>query len=290
MNRLRQMSIFAHVVEQGSISAAADYLDLSKSVVSQHLKTLENELGVVLLKRTTRKQVLTPTGAAFYQKCRAMNSVVDSAWSEAQDALQQPSGRVRITAPNALMETLVTPAMANILQSYPKLLPEIISSDEQLDFYEHDIDLAIRVGTSKDSNLKQRRLGAFKDVLCANATVKRAEILPYIANAWQGKHIVHLFNSENGDQKQFEAEARCVTNSFHSCLSLIQSGVGMGLVPDFYLNRVGSSLQPVFPGYHLPSNPVYALTPFNNHIPLSVEVCIQVIETQLMEVMGSAQQ
>ena len=58
MNRLRQMEIFAHIVEQGSISAAAEQLELSKSVISQHLKALEQELGLTLLKRTTRRQSL----------------------------------------------------------------------------------------------------------------------------------------------------------------------------------------------------------------------------------------
>ncbi|MEF1228683.1 LysR family transcriptional regulator, partial [Vibrio fortis] len=62
MNKLRQMSIFAHIVEQGSVSAAAEKLGLSKSVVSQHLKKLEQELGSSLLKRTTRRQTLTPMG------------------------------------------------------------------------------------------------------------------------------------------------------------------------------------------------------------------------------------
>ncbi|GAA06590.1 bacterial regulatory helix-turn-helix, lysR family protein [Photobacterium leiognathi subsp. mandapamensis svers.1.1.] len=73
MNKLRQMSIFAHIVEEGSVSAAANKLDLSKSVVSQHLKTLEQELGITLLKRTTRRHTLTQAGEAFYQSCREIN-------------------------------------------------------------------------------------------------------------------------------------------------------------------------------------------------------------------------
>lgn len=65
MNKLKQMSIFAHIVEQGSVSAAAEKLELSKSVVSQHLKILEQELGASLLKRTTRRQILTSMGSVF---------------------------------------------------------------------------------------------------------------------------------------------------------------------------------------------------------------------------------
>ena len=102
MSRLRQMSVFAHIIEAGSITAAADSLKISKSVVSQHLKSLETELGVPLLKRTTRRQTLTAAGERFYEQCRRLNDVADTAWTEAQETLQEPQGKVRITAPNAL--------------------------------------------------------------------------------------------------------------------------------------------------------------------------------------------
>lgn len=92
MNRLRQMAIFAHVVETGSVSAAADKLNVSKSVVSQHLKTLENELGMVLMKRTTRRQTLTDVGEQFYLKCKELNSIAESAWDIASDYQTEPQG------------------------------------------------------------------------------------------------------------------------------------------------------------------------------------------------------
>ena len=166
MNRLRQMSVFAHIVEAGSITAAAESLQLSKSVVSQHLKSLETDIGVALLKRTTRRQTLTTAGEKFYEQCRKLNDVANSAWTEAQDSLREPQGKVRITAPNALMGALVAPAIGELLSRYPKLEPELISSDSQLNLFEDNIDLAIRVGRSPQSNVKQRRIGEFRDVLC----------------------------------------------------------------------------------------------------------------------------
>ncbi|WP_375750521.1 LysR family transcriptional regulator [Vibrio sp. HN007] len=283
MNKLRQMSIFAHIVEEGSVSAAASKLDLSKSVVSQHLKALETELGVTLIKRTTRRQKLTSTGEAFYQSCKNINIIAHSAWESAQESLVEPQGRLRITAPNALMDILVAPVVADLMKRYPKLKPELISDDQPLNLMKHDVDLAVRVGTSEDSNLKQKRIGEFRDVFCSTLEVKKKGIndVPYIANHWQGKYVQHSFTSANGESLVYEKEADCITNSFHSCLALIQSGAGGGIIPDFYFSQLNTELVPLLPDMELSKNTVYALNPFSESTPLSVKLCITALEERL---------
>jgi len=282
MNRLRQMTIFAHIVEAGSISAAATRLALSKSVISQHLKTLETDLGVTLIKRTTRRRVLTDAGELFYKQCKTINNMADSAWDTVQQHLVEPQGRFRITAPNALMETLVTPVIAELMTAYPKLKPELISADNHLDFMEHDIDLAIRVGPSHDSNIKQKRIGEFRDILCAlENNPKEIDSLPYIANSWQRTPITHIFQSNNRPEVIYKKEAHCIANSFYSCLSLIKSGVGIGLIPDFYQPLIKPKIINIFPCHQLPKNTVYALTPYIENPPLSVKICSDAIEAQL---------
>ncbi|WP_317918603.1 LysR family transcriptional regulator [Vibrio sp. MACH09] len=286
MNRLRQMSLFAHIVDAGSITSAAESLQLSKSVVSQHLKSLESELGIVLLKRTTRRQSLTVAGESFYQRCKELNNVADSAWLQAQETLEVVKGEVRITAPNALMETLVAPVIGELLQQHPLIEPVLISSDHHLDLVADNIDLAIRVGHSNESSLKQRRIGQFRDVLCAQPRVIASgniEQAMYIANVWQSQHITHRFASHTLDSFVFTTRARCVANSFYTCLSLVQSGAGIGLVPDFYLNQLDGSLSNVFPQHQLPVNPIYALHPYNKHIPLTVKIVLAAIEQALLE-------
>lgn len=286
MNQLRYMSVFAHIVETGSITAAAESLQLSKSVVSQHLKALEQGLGITLLQRTTRRQKLTAAGKGFYEHCKTLNNVADLAWQQAQEILEVPKGAIRITAPNALMESLVAPAIATLMAEYPLLVPELISSDNQLDLITEGIDLAIRVGQSIDSDIKQRRIGEFKDVLCSSKVLLTQEDInqaPYIANSWQGKTIQHEFKPEAVLQERviFSTQANCITNSFNTCLTLINSGVGIGLVPDFILNSTASNLRPVFAGYHLPINPVYALHTFHTQVPMNVSLCLAAIEAQL---------
>lgn len=286
MNKLRQMSIFAHIVEQGSISAAAEHLNVSKSVISQHLKHLEQELGMTLLKRTTRKQVLTSIGEQFYQQCTMLNEVAENAWLDAQGFSNTPQGSLRITAPNALMELLVAPVVAKLLPRYPRLKPELMSSDEHLNLSEYNIDLAIRVGQSKDSSLKQKRIGQFQDVLCGTAQIIEhypVQKLPYIANAWQGKSISHTLTNDSDETIHYDASVACISNSFHSCLSLITSGAGIGLIPSFQLPNIQPQLQPVFPGYHLPINSLYVLHPYTRQLPLAVAVCLAEIEKQFSQ-------
>ncbi|WP_282131570.1 LysR family transcriptional regulator [Pseudoalteromonas aliena] len=284
MNQLRHMSIFAHIVETGSITNAAEALQLSKSVVSQHLKLLEQELGVLLIKRTTRKHILTNEGEAFYQSCREMNKIADIAWKQAKNSVEVPQGSIKITAPNALMDVVIAPAVGDLLKKYPLLKPELISGDDHLNLMSDNIDLAIRVGRSQTSNIKQRRIGQFRDVLCGRHNlVTQGDInnAMYIANTWQGKRISHEFSDNQGKLIVFEATAQCRSNSFYSCLALIKEGAGIGLIPDFQLSSVEPALVEVFPHLTLPINHVYALYPYEKHLPLSVKVCIDAIANKL---------
>lgn len=289
MNQLRHMAVFAFIVESGSITAAAESLQLSKSVVSQHLKNLEQSLGVTLLKRTTRRQVLTSAGQDFYQHCKTLNQIADQACQQAQQALEVPKGSIRITAPNALMETLVAPAIADLIKAYPLLKPELISSDLRQDLMAENIDLAVRVGQSADSNIKQRRIGEFRDVLCASEELLaqgNIEESAYIANSWQDRKIHHEFQAVKNNRKKaltFSAEARCTTNSFNTCFTLIESGAGIGLIPEFKLGSKSPTLKPVYPDHQLPLNPVYALHTFDSQPPFSVRVCLKAIEQKLAE-------
>ncbi len=284
MKKLRHMEIFAHIVETGSITRAAESLQLSKSVVSQNLKVLEQNLGVLLIKRSTRKHNLTSAGKAFYESCKAINTMTDLAWNQAQESLEVPTGLIKITAPHALMDVIIAPAIGQLLQKYPLLEAELINSDEHVDLMSEDIDLAIRVGQSKASDIKQRKIGEFRDVLCCSHSLYLQENntdTAYIANTWQPSNINHKFYDAEGNITPFEAKVKCRANSFYSCLALIKEGAGIGLIPDFQFTRMQPPLYEVFPKLQLQQNQVYALHTYNKHLPASVKVCIEAIEDKL---------
>ncbi|MGY3572782.1 LysR family transcriptional regulator [Vibrio paucivorans] len=275
MNKLRQMSLFLNIVEAGSITKAADKLNLSKSVLSQHLKQLESDLSFTLLKRTTRRQTLTPAGEKFYQHCLKMHTIAERAWSEVLEQQEQPMGTLTITAPHALMNTIVIPALSSQLSQYQKLSFNLICEDHHLDLMQHDIDLAIRVGESPDSNYRQRKLGQFSDVLCQNvgSTVPLNQAC-YIANHWQGTHMQHQIKGEN---VEFHAVHR--TNTIHQTIAMIEQGLGIGVVPDLMLTQ-HPSLQAI---EAISNANIYALHPYSASVPIGVTLAQQAIEQQLIQ-------
>ncbi|MGF1709874.1 LysR family transcriptional regulator [Vibrio kagoshimensis] len=289
MKKLRQMMVFMKVVESGSITKAAEKLELSKSVVSQHIKQLESDLDVTLLKRTTRKQSLTSEGERFYEHCCAIHQVAEQAWDEVKQQQIEPRGKLKITASHALMDSIVVPALSNVFKGYPNLSLEFIGHDTQLDLMQEDIDLAIRIGESPVSNLKQRRIGSFVDVLCCSKNEKEAllsrELLPYVANNWQPKNIEHkLFNKHTKESLVWKPNMVHRSNTVYGCISMIKQGLGVGILPDFIFNEYADSFIEWLPEYQLEPTPVYVLHPYSGAIPSSVKMAIEAITRYLNDV------
>ena len=284
MNKHRQMTLFMHIVECGSISKAAEKLELSKSVLSHALKQLESELNTTLLKRTTRKQSLTPQGEAFYRRCQAMNEIVDQAWEDIRESQHEPSGSITITAPHALMESVIAPALGESFQQYPKVSLNLIADDHQLDLMQHDIDLAIRVGESNDSNYRQQKIGAFRDVLCcAKGNTPDLNNCAYIANHWQPKQIVHRLTYPSSQQSlEYRFTTKHRVNTINQVATMISLNMGVGIVPEFLLSNY-PSLKPCVPNWQLSATNVYALHPYSNKPPLTVTMAREAICAKLKQ-------
>jgi len=316
MSKLKQMTVFMYVVKLGSITKAAEKLDVSKSVVSQHLKQLESELAVTLLKRTTRKQSLTTAGEHFYQQCCTMHELAEQAWQDAQQLQDAPQGLIKITAPHALMDHLVLPALHDVFHSYPDVELELISHDGQLDLMQEGIDIAIRVGESKISNLKQKRIGDFRDVLCGSVqtinsnqtTIDALKLEPYarseviglsltqinyVANHWQGKSIHHLLSLKQAHQKHNKVtqtnKHRCElnfrtthkANTLPTCMTMLEQGFGVGIIPDFIFAKHTDTLAELLPNYQLDKVNVYALHSYQAAVPIGVTMAIEAIAKRL---------
>lgn len=299
MNYLRHMAVFAKVVERGSISAAAEELSLSKSVISQHLKVLEQELGIMLLKRTTRRQTLTPAGTAFYEKCQQMNQLAQEAWEGARESQLTPTGSVTITAPHALMGSIVAPAIGELVSVYPAIIPHLVADDGRIEIIEHGIDFAVRVGESSSSSYRQRRIGQFRDVLCGSPEYisqfgdlldysddlsEKLSACDYVANVWQGKYVVHhLHHQSQAEPVTLMLHPTRFADSLPTSLALIEAGAGLGIVPEFIFNQRehAGSLKEAIPGSYLVPTSVYAMHAFNSSLPLLVRLCIDAIESRL---------
>lgn len=168
-DEILSMICFARVVEAGSFTAAAEKLDLSKSVVSARVAQLEDRVGSRLLNRTTRKLSLTAEGMAFYERCARLVSAADDATADVDGASEVPRGALRVLAPTAFAQEYLGPPLTTYLERNPQVRLELTLSDKLIDLAEDGIDLAIRIAPNVDGGtLSARRLAGFHSVLCAS--------------------------------------------------------------------------------------------------------------------------
>ena len=167
IEHLKSIAIFAAVVEAQSFRGAANRLNLSPSVISEHVSHLERELGVALLYRSTRSLSLTEKGKHLYPKARKM---LEHA-REGLDAFTQSATRkltkLRIALPATMNAHPLTSRIAAFAMLHPGVKINLYSSDHQADLQADGIDLAIRMGYFKDSDLKTRRIGMEQRTLIA---------------------------------------------------------------------------------------------------------------------------
>jgi LysR family transcriptional regulator, regulator for bpeEF and oprC len=167
MDRFLLMQTFTRVVETGSFSAVARELGTGQPNVSRHIASLERHLGARLLHRSTRKLTLTPEGERYYAEA---TSVLD-AMMEAESNVRgedEPRGLLRVACPTLLGRSHVLPQVKPVLKKYPQMQIDLQIGDRYVDLVEEGIDLAIRIGTLKDSALKARRVGSAERVCVAS--------------------------------------------------------------------------------------------------------------------------
>ncbi len=293
-----QARIYLAIVEAGSITRAADRLQMGKSGVSDALKQLETSLGARLLLRTTRKQSLTAIGEQFYRRCREMNDISTIALEEVSEHLAEPMGPLRITAPHATIDSIVAPALAELVASYPRIEPELIVDDKRLDLIEHNIHVALTAGALSDSEFKAQRVGALRDVLCVSpdflrrqglsqeqvSAPDRAADLPYVAHHWENADIVHRLQSRSSRETavlHFRRVAR--SSSVNAVSALISRGVGVGILPHFFLEPMleTGELVELLPDYHARETNLFAIHPYGLVPPMSVRAMINAMRSHL---------
>jgi DNA-binding transcriptional LysR family regulator len=169
MDRLTSMAAFVKAVELGSFAAAAAALDLSGPMVGKHVRFLEERLGVRLINRTTRRQILTAVGRAYYERCRTVLAEAEAADALAADQLSQPCGKLRVTMPVLFGRRCVTPILLALAQKYPTLELDMSFSDRIADLAEDGYDLAIRTGDlNNKAGVIARRIARQRMIVCAS--------------------------------------------------------------------------------------------------------------------------
>jgi DNA-binding transcriptional LysR family regulator len=171
---LEELQAFTTVVDTGSITSAAEQLGQTVSGISRALGRLERKLETTLLRRTTRRIAITDEGAAFLGHARAILAAVDQAEEQMAARRRQPSGRLRVNAATPFMLHAIVPLLPAFHLKYPRIRLELDTDDLNIDLLERRTDVAIRIGTLRDSTLHARPLASSRiRVLASPAYIER---------------------------------------------------------------------------------------------------------------------
>jgi len=167
LSRISDLQAFVAVVEKASLTSAAHQLGRSLQSVSRSLAAIEQDVGVELVRRTTRRSNPTEAGLAYYQRLKTALEDIEEAKLEVSDRRLEPSGLLRISGPTGSAALHLVPATAAFLKIHPKLEVEVSTYDRYVDLVEDNLDLAIHIGPLPDSMAKARRLADLRRVFFA---------------------------------------------------------------------------------------------------------------------------
>jgi DNA-binding transcriptional LysR family regulator len=277
------IELLALAVEAGSFAAAARRLGVTPSAVSRRIATLERELGVPLLARTTRSLRLTNDGQAFHERCLRILEELREARDAMARARRKPSGLLRVDAPLALGRQVLAPGLPEFLERYPEIRLDLTLRDQLVDPIAEGLDLVVRIGALADSSLIARRLGASRVVLCAAprylrrhgtprrpADLARHACLGYLSD---GRPRAFRFVSE-GRTHAVDIAGPCHVNDGDVLRQLALAGRGIVALFDFIVagDLVSGALVPVLAEHPSTTWPIHALYPKNRHLVPKVAV------------------
>jgi DNA-binding transcriptional LysR family regulator len=269
------VDIFIEVVKAQSFSRAAQRLGLPPTTVSARIKRLEERLGTQLLLRTTRRLSLTDAGERFYAHCSAAIEAVLAGEQAVATTLVAPRGRLRITAPADLAQSVLVPVIKAYLARYPEVTIELLVSNQFRDLVAEGIDLAVRVGELPNSSLIGRRflssalgLWAAPDYLVRHGTPQQltdlsGHIIIRLSSARRGL-ILH-----DGDDRLDVDSLACNlrVDDMQTCEALARGGLGIALLPMFTRS---DGLIRLLPQLHSGAFTVHFLYPHQNQLPPTV--------------------
>jgi len=165
VDRLTSMNVFVKVVDCGGFSAAARRLNMSATMVSNHVQSLEEHLGARLLNRTTRSVGLTETGRAYYERCTGILAEIEDADRAAGALHSTPMGTLRLYT-NPHIVRFLSPVISDYLRAYPAAAVDVTGGDRMVDLVEEGYDLAVRTFRPVESALIVRNLSVWNHILC----------------------------------------------------------------------------------------------------------------------------
>jgi DNA-binding transcriptional LysR family regulator len=285
IDRMKDISLFVHVAEAKSFTAAAERTGLSRSAVGKSIVRLEDRLGVRLLQRTTRSVSLTDEGAAFHERCVRLLAELDEAEMAMLSHAQAPRGRLRLDLPVSFGRLHVLPIVSSFMCKWPEISVSTSFGDRYVDLIDEGVDLAIRIGGSEDSRLMTRFLAAHRLVTCASPEYFEMRAMPQtidqladhscLAFIHGGRPVEWRFN-ENGQPRSVAISGRFAATNAEALRDATLAGYGIARLATFLISdelRAGR-LVPVLQRYDADGPPIRAVYPSSRHLSPKVRTFI----------------
>ena len=295
MDSLTDIAVFVQVVDSGSFTAAADRLDISKSVVSKYVTRLENQLSARLLNRTTRRLSLTEVGRVFYERSRKGLAYIEDAQSEVSHMQSEPRGTLRLNAPMSFGILHVAPALSEFLELYPYITVDMNLDDRKVDVIEEGYDISIRISDLPDSSLVAKRLGPCRHTIVAApsyleryGTPRTPEDLRdhnIISYRYQESVLAWHFQTPDNKSIAVNVSGSLMMNNSLAVRSALLEGAGITRIPTFIVGKdiQEGRLTPLLRDYEVLDVTIFLVYPQRRHLSPKVRAFVDFMAKRITE-------
>jgi DNA-binding transcriptional LysR family regulator len=294
MLNLQRTAMFVAVADTGSFTAAADAMGLTKAVVSFHIRQLEDELGVTLLLRSTRRLTLTEAGLLFHQRSVALLKAAESLQDDVRASHAGLTGELRITTTPEYGSQVVVPLLAEFSVQHPDLRVRHVSSSQHADLISERFDVAIRLGALADSRYHAALISHFAILPVASPQWLSHSPVDSLEALSQAEWIIHdrlstplrwQLTGKSGEPATLEIKKapRLYADSAQALMVFALAGRGIALLPAWLVQNAleTGQLIAVLPDYTFAQQAIHAVYPDAQHVSAKVRTFIDFMRSRI---------
>jgi DNA-binding transcriptional LysR family regulator len=292
MDKLRAMDTFVRIVESGSLTAAADALEVSGPSVVRLLAGLERSLDVRLLNRTTRRIALTDEGRDYYERCKRILAEVEEAEAAAGNRRGAPRGLLRITAPVLFGRMHVAPLAAAFTRAHPGATADLLLVDRVVNLLEEGLDVGVRLAALEDSALVALPVGEVRRVVCASPDYLARAGTPREPRDLRAHACLRFAGIGSTQEWTFVAAGRRISvpvagplssNQAEPLVDACAEGLGIGNFLSYQVAPLVAAgrLKLVLADWYPPPVPVSVVYPHAKLLPARTRLCVDWLRARL---------
>lgn len=286
MDTLTRIRAFIDVVEAEGFSAAARKTGRSKALLSKYVRELEDELGALLLNRTTRQFSMTEAGHTYYRTAADILKEIDNLADLVRENNADLKGKLKVTLPRTFIDAEIGQSLIDFAKENPELALEIVAEDRFVDLIEEGFDLGIRITKLDDSGMIARKLSDFRVYACATPAfveshgplVHPSELsrVPFLIDTNSRSHNSVRFIEPDGTTISVSVSGPIEVNSPQATLRAARAGLGVAMIPDFIARPYIASgeLVSLFDDFIPKDRGIYAVYPHRRYLPAKVRAFV----------------